>query len=181
MSFEVPEMGAADNMLFKLTEIDTTSNMSFILTEIDTNEMPFELGQLESAESRKWCAQITAQNIIHPTHENIESARERKNRLKREAYARRKSTLTTEQIEQQPRMEQYNSNIVSLHNLGFMNIECEQCSALHWKDEKIARTVKKPIFSTCCAKGKVILQPLAPTLPLLRSLLTDNNTCARDF
>ncbi|KAF0399371.1 hypothetical protein F8M41_009734 [Gigaspora margarita] len=74
MFFEVPEMGAANNMLFKPIEIETTSNMLFILTEINTNEMPFELSQLGSAECE---TTDTALQIS-------ETAREHHNRIARE-------------------------------------------------------------------------------------------------
>ncbi|CAG8853733.1 8991_t:CDS:1, partial [Gigaspora margarita] len=77
--------------------------------------------------------------------------------------------------------EQYDSKNIILHNLGYINIECTLCGALHWKDEKVSGTVKRPVFSTCCANGKVHLQPLAQTPPILHSLLTENNAHGRNF
>ena len=46
------------------------------------------------------------------------------------------------------------------HTLGNMIYKCSECEAMMWLDERITNSVKLPIFSTCCAKGKVILPSL---------------------
>ncbi|CAG8546077.1 28301_t:CDS:2 [Gigaspora margarita] len=62
-------------------------------------------------------------------------------------------------------------NAIFCHCLGSMEIECSQCQALHWIEEKVAGSVLFPIFSTCCANGKIKLptvnQPPEPLFLLL--------------
>ena len=48
-----------------------------------------------------------------------------------------------------------------------------------WLDERINKSARLPIFSTCCANGKVILPPLQELPPSLNTLLaeTDPRSC----
>ncbi|UZO29015.1 uncharacterized protein OCT59_022512 [Rhizophagus irregularis] len=60
-----------------------------------------------------------------------------------------------------------------------MTYKCNECGAMMWLDERINKSVKLPVFSTCCAKGKVIL-PFLQELPSpLNTLLTgtDPRSC----
>ena len=50
-----------------------------------------------------------------------------------------------------------------------------------WLDERTNRHIRSPVFSTCCAKGRVILPPLQELLPPLDILLTGNDSCSRSF
>jgi len=149
-----------------------------------------------------------------------ETQRQRRNRLARAAHARRRLTLTAEQLERQraqqrevhrrrseaetdlhaeqrrmnrrialtntnttnaARMQEYDTSTVIHHQLGAMDVECLRCRALHWMEEKVAGGVHAPIFSTCCAKGKVKLPSIAqPPMPLL-ALLTSEDSQSREF
>ncbi|CDF37673.1 unnamed protein product [Chondrus crispus] len=63
-----------------------------------------------------------------------------------------------------------------------IRVECSHCKALHFVQERIGgSSAARPIFSTCCGKGKLSL-PLLPEPPaLLRSLLIDDTPRARSF
>ena len=50
-----------------------------------------------------------------------------------------------------------------------------------WLDEKINKSARFPEFSTCCAKGKVILPPLQKLPSPLDILLTGNDSRSRLF
>lgn len=61
------------------------------------------------------------------------------------------------------------------HSLGKMDVLCPFCSALHWMDEKLVKSSpNRPLFGTCCSKGKVKL-PLLITPPSLLQALYDGN------
>ncbi|CAG8826864.1 6269_t:CDS:2, partial [Cetraspora pellucida] len=158
MSSEITKIQTPNNMSFKL---NTPDNMSF---EINTsyNNMFFELTEDTTNE----LAEIEIVNNMSFAIAETEMSNNR---------------LENPEITRETHLDQYNSNVVPLHNLGFMNVKCSHCGALHWKDEKVSGMVKKLIFSICCAKGKVHLQSLAPTPPNLLSLLTENNACAQNF
>ncbi|CAG8692771.1 6876_t:CDS:2 [Acaulospora morrowiae] len=122
--------------------------------------------------------------------ENIDESEQRRN-IQRQALAKR----TTEQVElhrkkqkesknrisNAARIENYNTKTVSLHNIGSISIECPECKALHWIDEKVAGSQHAHIFSTCCAKGKVKLPVIASPPELLEMLLTEESPQAHDF
>jgi hypothetical protein len=67
------------------------------------------------------------------------------------------------------------------HKLGPCVVQCEDCGALHWAEERAQVDVKKNRnkFSMCCQKGKVILPSSsvsAPKIPLfLERLYRDDN------
>src|SRR5581483_3588942 len=71
------------------------------------------------------------------------------------------------------------SNGLDRHTLGNMEYICCNCGALMWLDEKVNVSAKSPIFTTCCAKGKVLLPPLQNLPSPLDRLLTgmDQNSC----
>jgi hypothetical protein len=56
-------------------------------------------------------------------------------------------------------------------NLGHMSYKCNHCGALHWLEERIAKSSKaKPKFGRCCNHGKVLL-PLLIRPPRYLELL----------
>ena len=61
------------------------------------------------------------------------------------------------------------------HTLGSMIHKCNKCEAMMWLDEKINKSIRLPEFSTCCAKGKVILPSLQKLLLSLNILLTETD------
>ncbi|CAG8592904.1 1255_t:CDS:2, partial [Racocetra fulgida] len=148
--------------------LDFTNNMSFELNENETTDnMSFELTERDIANNLESYARKMAHEINYPVIENSKNACECKNWLEREAYARRKTTLSKQQILH--RCIQNRANYTQ--RLTFETTE----------NEKISETLKKPVFSTCCAKGKVHLQPVAPTPSILQSLLTENTMRAYNF
>jgi hypothetical protein len=50
------------------------------------------------------------------------------------------------------------------------DVLCLSCGAHMWLDEKVAGSQKSPIFSMCCAKGKLTMAPIKP-LPTFLNLL----------
>ncbi|CAG8744857.1 2506_t:CDS:1 [Acaulospora morrowiae] len=62
-----------------------------------------------------------------------------------------------------------------------MSIECSECKALYWIDEKVVGSRHAPIFNTCCTKGKVKLPAIASPPELLEMLLTEESLQAHDF
>ncbi|CAG8753967.1 1770_t:CDS:2, partial [Acaulospora morrowiae] len=121
---------------------------------------------------------------------NIDESEQRRN-IQRQALAKR----TIEQVELRrkkqkefknhisnaARIENYNTKTVFLHNIGSMSIECPECKALHWIDEKVAGSRHAHIFRTCYAKGKVKLLVIASLPELLEILLTEESPQAHDF
>ncbi|KAF9486639.1 hypothetical protein BDN71DRAFT_1564663, partial [Pleurotus eryngii] len=69
------------------------------------------------------------------------------------------------------------------HDLGYMNIQCPHCSALHWNDERTydSRRRATPAFGTCCNHGKVQLPPPRPPPETLRLLLEADDPQSREF
>ncbi|CAG8493504.1 1602_t:CDS:2 [Acaulospora morrowiae] len=138
----------------------------------------------QRAQERKTYARRMADETIEQT--------EQRRKIRRKTYAQRVTSKTMEGIKKQrtkrrksnhhtARIDQYDSNSIQLHDLGSMDINCVNCGALHWKNERVAGTVQAPIFSTCCAKDKVHLPSLTPTPPGLLALLTEDHARARDF
>ena len=67
-------------------------------------------------------------------------------------------------------------------DLGFMNIQCPYCHALHWIDEKVSSSrVDHPEFQMCCAHGKVMLPPLRNPPAPLYDLFSSNTRDAKEF
>lgn len=56
--------------------------------------------------------------------------------------------------------------------LGKMDVQCPNCKALHWINEKSSdSSLKQPKFVTCCHKGKIRLPPLREPPTAIRELL----------
>ncbi|KAI0702082.1 hypothetical protein C8Q76DRAFT_659919, partial [Earliella scabrosa] len=63
-----------------------------------------------------------------------------------------------------------------------MTIPCALCGALHWLDERLARSSAiHPRFSTCCDQGQVQLASIPPPPPLLLRLLTSQDSDSVEF
>ncbi|KAK3338129.1 hypothetical protein B0H65DRAFT_501820 [Neurospora tetraspora] len=63
-----------------------------------------------------------------------------------------------------------------------MNVKCDYCGALHWKDEQLSTSRPgNPVFGSCCLQGDIHLDPWTPLPPFLRELLTGSNQRARNF
>jgi len=72
--------------------------------------------------------------------------------------------------------------LVPHHSLGWMNIECPSCNALHWMAEKRSSSSKySPQFNICYSDGRVSLPLLQPPPEPLQSLLTSINCPALKF
>ncbi|CAG8852998.1 22708_t:CDS:1, partial [Gigaspora margarita] len=74
-----------------------------------------------------------------------------------------------------------NSQNLDHYTLGRMDQKCCYCGALMWLDERVNKSKKLTIFSTCCAKGKITLPPLQNLPPSLNTLLTRTDPRARSF
>lgn len=56
-----------------------------------------------------------------------------------------------------------------------MEVECSNCRAFYWMDEKLTRSsFIRPLFGTCCLQGKIML-PALITPPLAIQALYDGN------
>ena len=68
------------------------------------------------------------------------------------------------------------------HDLGYMDVPCPSCSALHWMVEKLTDSSQQnPRFGTCCMDGKVQLPPLEALAEPLQQLLTSDNAQSSAF
>ncbi|KAH7836010.1 hypothetical protein Vadar_031941 [Vaccinium darrowii] len=68
------------------------------------------------------------------------------------------------------------------HYLGKMDILCPQCSALHWMDERLARSSRSnPLFGTCCLQGKIKLHALITPPPPLKALFDGDDVRSKSF
>ena len=67
-------------------------------------------------------------------------------------------------------------------NVGSMNVECRNCGALHWEDERLrSSSHRNPKFGTCCHSGKVSLPPLQDPPYALRELFLGNSVQSQEF
>ena len=113
--------------------------------------------------------------------------RERKRQIENENTVPPKRTkeITDEisELSQIPKARVYPWISLGLHRhtLGNMIHKCRKCGAMMWLDEKINKSARFPEFSTCCAKGKVILSPLQKLPSPLDILLTGNDSRSRLF
>ena len=80
------------------------------------------------------------------------------------------------------RLYPFNSNGLQRHNLGRMDRSCPFCGALKWVDESRGDSLSiRLCFSTCCARGNVILPHLQEPLALLKAYITKNDAQSREF
>ena len=66
---------------------------------------------------------------------------------------------------------------IPLYNCGPINVPCVECDALHFKKER----PRDKMFSTCCAKGKVILLPAKECPELLLHLYKNSHPKSSHF
>ncbi|CAG8670847.1 2623_t:CDS:2, partial [Acaulospora morrowiae] len=111
------------------------------------------------------------------TEAETEEHAERRRITRREAYRHHVQQRQTNTFASNAaRMQEYDTGTVICHKLGEMNVECSQCQALHWIEEKVAGSIRAPIFGMCCAKGKVKLPPIGqPPVPLLNLLIDEDS------
>ena len=69
-----------------------------------------------------------------------------------------------------------------VHNIGYFNVCCPDCGALHWLDECLAKSPNlSPKFGMCFFQGKILLPPIQhPPIELYR-LLTSQEPPAKLF
>jgi hypothetical protein len=61
----------------------------------------------------------------------------------------------------------------NIHRCSPMHYECKNCKALHYLEEKLAvSSNRNPVFTSCCANGKVKLPTLQEPPANLKHLLT---------
>ena len=66
--------------------------------------------------------------------------------------------------------------------MGPINLVCPSCHALHWKDERLAKSsLRNPRFGKCCLSDKVHLPPLPPPPPELQNLFISQDPRAKAF
>ncbi|CAG8764629.1 2323_t:CDS:2, partial [Racocetra fulgida] len=112
MSFEVTEIEISNNLSLELNDLDTNMSVKVIELESAVN-MSFELANSELTETalttsvpaqdllvRERSSSKLGQSPMPQDAENTETACDHRNHLKREAYACRKSTLISLQLEQ---------------------------------------------------------------------------------
>ncbi|KAI3922707.1 hypothetical protein MKW98_006838 [Papaver atlanticum] len=77
-----------------------------------------------------------------------------------------------------------NTNLKSKvrHFLGEMNVICQHCGAMHFMEERLARSsLKNPAFGSCCLQGKVKLPHLIVPPQRLKELYEGSHALARRF
>ncbi|XP_058207867.1 uncharacterized protein LOC131320951 [Rhododendron vialii] len=73
-------------------------------------------------------------------------------------------------------------NNLGRHYLGKMDIECTNCKALHWMDERLTKSSRsRPLFGTCCLQGKVRLHTLRTPLMPIRALYDGDDDRSKSF
>ncbi|XP_058204654.1 uncharacterized protein LOC131318726 [Rhododendron vialii] len=151
----------------RMSSTDTTSKFSFF----DTSRRPlnsFRQGSIatQSIEKRQRVAQTSTSQPLMPstsstTHANLPNIT---NRVK---------LCCEDELEVPMNFEgPSRAHIISgRHNLGNMDIQCLHCKALHWMNERLAKSsISHPLFGTCCFKGKIRLPTLITPPPPIRAL-----------
>ncbi len=111
--------------------------------------------------------QALRQSALHDRETTEEQLRrkeldaQRKTDIRERVTEKLKGFLSTHNIARE------NSNVERY--IGLMNEICHECQSMNFKDEKPSDGK----FSSCCHKGKVILDPLITYPSMLKSLLTD--------
>ena len=112
--------------------------------------------------------------------------RERNRQIEKENVIPKRTKQITDEIHEEllvPKARIYPWTSFGLHHhtLGNMIHKCNKCEAMIWLDEKINKSIRLPEFSTCCAKGKVILPSLQKLPYPLDILLTRTDLRSRLF
>ncbi|KAF8267122.1 hypothetical protein EI94DRAFT_73175 [Lactarius quietus] len=69
----------------------------------------------------------------------------------------------------------------SRYDLGYMNVACSQCGALHWRGEMLTTPRESMLFGMCCNSGAVRLPFLSDPPEVLRQLLISSDSQASEF
>jgi hypothetical protein len=73
-------------------------------------------------------------------------------------------------------------NTQPIHSLGKLEVKCDYCGALHWIDERLAKSSKRsPKFGMCCFSGKIKLPKLQNPPPELMGFLTGRDDASKKF
>ncbi|GBC42223.2 uncharacterized protein LOC114190774 [Rhizophagus irregularis DAOM 181602=DAOM 197198] len=127
---------------------------------------------------------LNAERQQHFRNQNQKCPSEKKNiPITRPTKKTKKVGNEVNQLAQIPKAHIYPwvSTGLERHLLGQMNHRCGKCGAMMWIDETVNKSSKSPVFTICCANGKVIL-PLLQELPYpLNILLLENNPHSRLF
>src|SRR3989440_9559021 len=125
------------------------------------------------------------QRILNAERQQRHRERKRQIENKNTVPPKRTKEITDEisELSQIPKARVYPWISLGLHRhtLGNMIHKCRKCGAMMWLDEKINKSARFPEFSTCCAKGKVILPPLQKLPSPLDILLTENDSHSHLF
>jgi hypothetical protein len=121
------------------------------------------------------------QNEVHHQLE-----RNNNNRTQNEVHRQlERNNNNTTQNEVHHQLERNNNHMIQnevRHELGRMDQTCIHCGAKFWMEEKINHSSQaSPIFTTCCANGKVNLPPVLEPPPYLLNLYTSSLSDARSF
>jgi hypothetical protein len=135
---------------------------------------------------RQFRASLTPEQILQ---QNIQKSKHQ------QQYRQRKSTsITPEQIvqyniqhavHQQQYRQRHRQTIpasykaagnftdnLDPHNLGWMNVVCLHCRALHFAAERTKTGAQKDSFNDCCRHGKVRLTPIPEPPQFFKELLS---------
>jgi hypothetical protein len=119
------------------------------------------------------------QKTLQAEHQQFYCERKRQIEKENAASSKRTKEITDEIIKLSPIPKAHIYPWISLglhhHTLGNMTYKCNECGAMMWLDERINKSVKLPVFSTCCAKGKIILLFLQELPSPLNTLLTETD------
>lgn len=74
-----------------------------------------------------------------------------------------------------------NSATYGRHRINQQKLQCPNCNALMFNEEKTGGTLQNPKFSLCCAKGKFKLPDIPPLPPMLLSLIKQETENGRGF
>jgi len=111
----------------------------------------------------------------------LESARERRNRLKRERHAKQREqpSFCNDALQL---FGDEDASAPGRWDCGEMDTICGSCSAKMWIKEQSAKSRNKnPQFSLCCENGKVLLPNLPTTPEELKVLLTNKRAVPLNF
>ena len=68
------------------------------------------------------------------------------------------------------------------HYLGKMDIQCVNCNALHWIDERLVNSSRRePKFGMCCTSGKILLDKLDEPPAEIKQLLYGQDAISKSF
>ena len=116
-------------------------------------------------------AQDAASHAAARASESVEQHRERLNANAQRLLARSRLTRSIAVS------DGIDESTIEEHYCGPMNVICGNCGGKNFKDEK----PKDGLFTHCCQKGKVKLDPLQPVPDLIKNLMTANDPDSKNF